>query len=59
MGRSNKRTDFRALKARRDAALARPEIRGTKIIIVDEIAMIEAAVAAGRVTKVAPKKRKR
>ena len=59
---SRKRTDFRALKARRDAAMARPELSGTRAetVIVDEVEpMIKAAIAAGRITKVPPGKKGR
>lgn len=57
---SRRKTDFRSLKARRDSAMARPELRGTEatIVIVDEVA-IEEAIKAGRYTKLPPEKRGR
>jgi hypothetical protein len=57
---SKRKTDFRSLKARRDSAMARPELRGTQAttVIVDEIA-IEEAIKAGRYKKLPPKKRGR
>jgi hypothetical protein len=55
---SAKRTDFRAIKARRSAALMRPELRlEAKAAPVAE-AEIAAAVAAGRFTKLPTQKRR-
>ncbi|PWJ93600.1 hypothetical protein C8D77_101279 [Mesorhizobium loti] len=55
---SKRKTDFRSLKARRDIAMARPELRGTEatVVIVDDFA-IQEAIKAGRYRKLPPKKR--
>lgn len=53
---SRRKTDFRALKARRDAAMTRPELRGEPKHAVDEAAIAE-AIKAGRYTKIPAKKR--
>jgi hypothetical protein len=54
---SRPKTDYRAAKARRDAAMARPELsRDPKPAGLDT-ALIAAAVAAGRLTKVPAGKR--
>jgi len=54
---SKKRSDFRALRARREAALDRPELRQVKAEKLSTAA-IEAAIAAGRLTKLPPKRRR-
>lgn len=57
---SKRRTDFRALKARRDTAMARNELLLTtpKAPPVDP-GMIAAAIAAGKLTKVPPQRPRR
>ena len=45
---SAKRTDFRAIKARRAAALARPELRPTEKLAAISTAELDEAIAAGK-----------
>lgn len=54
---TRKRTDFRALQARRDAALARPELRLAPKPEVDAEA-VAAAIAAGKLTRVPARRRR-
>lgn len=54
---SKRRTDFRTLKARRDAAIARPELRlGRKPTL--DADQVTAAIAAGKLTKVPARRRR-
>lgn len=54
-----KRTDFRLLRARRDNALQRSELRHAREPrTAPDPAAIEAAIAAGRFTRVPPKRRR-
>jgi hypothetical protein len=56
---TRRHTDFRALKARRDAAMARPELRDVEIKSVPlDAAAIETAMKEGRYRKLPPKKRR-
>ncbi|MBA1141706.1 hypothetical protein [Mesorhizobium neociceri] len=57
---SKRKTDFRSLKARREGAMARPELRGANqtTVLVDDAA-IEEAIKAGRYTKLPAQKRGR
>nr|WP_156941961.1 hypothetical protein [Mesorhizobium sp. LNHC220B00] len=57
---SKRKTDLRSLKARRDSAMARPELRGSEapIVILDDAA-IEEATKAGRYRKLPAQKRGR
>ena len=55
-----RRTDFRELKARRDAALQRPELRQEHCRpTAEHLRLVEAAAKAGRVTCCAPARRQR
>jgi hypothetical protein len=50
-----RRTDFRGLRARRDAALMRPELKSEHSRPSDaDKRLVEAAIAAGRVTRCPP-----
>jgi hypothetical protein len=52
---TRRRTDFRGLQARRDAALSRPELRQDRRKPSEEtMRLVEAAVKAGRVTRCPP-----
>lgn len=55
---SSRRTDFRALRARRDAALERPELMRAPKPTAPDPRSIAAAIAAGKFTKVPPGMRK-
>lgn len=60
MTRSKRKTDFRRLKAMREAALARPELRHRREPATPEVRrLIDDAVAAGQVTRVPEKQRRR
>lgn len=54
---TQRRTDYRALKARRDAALARPELREQRPKPIPDIE-IARAIAEGRLTKLPMKGRR-
>lgn len=56
---TRKRTDFRALQARRDDALRRPELNRPGRPKPVDPSLIAAAVAAGRFTKLPVKRRPR
>jgi len=57
---SRRKTDFRALKARRDNALARPELRTEKPRLTKaEAAAVAEAISAGRVTRLPTQRRSR
>lgn len=56
---ARRKTDYRALQARRDAALARPELRQPRARPEPiDAAMIAALTAAGRFTKLPPQRRR-
>lgn len=55
---SRRRTDFRALQARRDAALERPELRREPKPAAPDPRAIAAAIAAGKFTRIAPGRRR-
>ena len=56
---ARRKTDYRALQARRDAALARPELRQARPHTVAlDAATIEKMKAAGRFTVVPPQRRR-
>lgn len=54
---SKRKTDFRAQQARRDAALARPELRDARKPEAPSEAEIARAVAEGKFTKVPERRR--
>lgn len=56
---ARKKTDFRALKARRDSALARTELRRPETRPTLDSAEVEAAIAAGKITRLPMKGRGR
>ena len=58
---SRKRTDFRSLRARREAALQRPELKERVPRLEDDVEtrrLIDEAVARGVVTRCPPAARK-
>ena len=54
-----KKTDFRALQARRNASLARPELRAGSKPTPVPAPEIAAAIEAGKLTRLPPGKRTR
>lgn len=56
---SRKRTDFRALQARRERAIARPELREPSRSAPVDRALIDAAIAAGRIIKIPSRRTRR